>query len=282
MNELLLKKLDELNIKEIKEFINAYNNKNGLKFNDPLILSKFKETKKCSEPIDSEIAKNFNTSIGYGNNGLIFTNDDKSLIYKESFREDFDIDKLEIFKGLNIPNIVFPNNLVYHIDTSNRIVLRGYIAKYIKSLNIYDLGGELSIADYKKAILIASQNLLELSKQGIIVKDLHDENYLFDMNEKVFKFIDTDSYEIGKVEDLTLLQNDFERSLFSLHNNEGYSENNVFDIGDLNEFYKNFIMNKMTLLEFLEYYIIYLEKYYEKSIVTFSDYQECSIKLLKK
>lgn len=282
MNKQTLNEMKDLSVREKIDFINAYNRQSKIDFNLAESLAKFEQSRKYSMPIDDQISNEFTTFLDNGEFGMVYVNDSKTLIYKESMRGDFNIDKMEFFTSLNFPNFCFPTELVYHVDVSNQIALRGYIAKYVDSMDIHKLDKTVTLEDYKKAILTAGEDLLKISKFGVIMDDLHEYNFLFDKTDKRFKFIDLDSYEIGYVKDIYLNQNEFENTLFRIHSFDKKTKLCSFDISDLKNLYTKFRDKKITLLEFMEYYVPYLENYYEKKINTFQDYRDCSVKLLKK
>ncbi|MFI3260960.1 MAG: hypothetical protein R3Y13_04550 [bacterium] len=258
-------------------FINDFNILYKKSINDPEVIKLFEaDFFEYSKPLDSTIKEEYSTYLSSGDNGSIYINNDKTKIYKETFRDDFDMQKMEYFASLNLPNIVFPRELIYHLNATSRIVLRGYITEYINNSSIHTLSEGLTIEEYKQAILKAEADLKRLTKADIQASDLHANNFLFCIDDKTFKFIDTDSFNIQKNKDFKKVQMYFGNRLFFVHNKdlEGCLKSCNIEGKNFKDYYKVFLSNQMKLSEFIEYYLEYLEKINETKINTFEDYLE--------
>ena len=134
--------------------------------------------------------------IGNGAFGACYKYSDNKVFKETDCGENnfFDITNLT---KLESDFFAFPNELVY-VGSRDVDNLVGYKMDYVEGIDITNTDQEINIRDLIKASSDIEDEILKLSfNEGLRLYDLHSGNVFYNVDDKTFKIIDTDSFKIG-------------------------------------------------------------------------------------
>lgn len=138
-----------------------------------------------------------------GLQGNIFRHS-KELIYKEYKTDNFNLPQLELLTEQVSTYMAFPKVLVFEGDYSYES-FKGYLSDYIEGNVIYNLNGQILIREFVKALEVFEMEVIKLSKMGIRVHDMHQENLIL-TPDNVIVGVDTDLFEVTSEFTIELLR----------------------------------------------------------------------------
>lgn len=132
--------------------------------------------------------------VVYVKNNAVFKiyHDPKQLIPEDKISE------LQVLSG--IPNVIIPSHAIIDYKTNQRI---GFVMKFVKDteflckLFVANFKKSNNITPHKIVDLVKSMQttLIDIHKEGIIVGDYNEMNFLVDKKFQTPYYIDTDSYQ---------------------------------------------------------------------------------------
>ena len=128
----------------------------------------------------------------------------KELIYKEYKTDNFNLPQLELLTEQVSTYMAFPKVLVFEGDYSYE-GFKGYLSDYFEGNVIYNLNGQILIRKFVKALEVFEMEVIKLSKMGIRVHDMHQENLIL-TPDNVIVGVDTDLFEVTSEFTIELLR----------------------------------------------------------------------------
>lgn len=128
----------------------------------------------------------------------------KELIYKEYKTDNFNLPQLELLTEQVSTYMAFPKVLVFEGDYSYES-FKGYLSDYFEGNVIYNLNGQILIREFVKALEVFEMEVIKLSKMGIRVHDMHQENLIL-TPDNVIVGVDTDLFEVTSEFTIELLR----------------------------------------------------------------------------
>lgn len=128
----------------------------------------------------------------------------KEMIYKEYKTDNFYLPQLELLTEQTSTYMAFPKTLVFEGDYSYE-GFKGYLSDYIEGNVIYNLNGQIMIREFVKALEVFEKEVIKLSKMGIRIHDMHQENLIL-TPDNVIVGVDTDLFEVTSEFTIELLR----------------------------------------------------------------------------
>lgn len=221
--------------------------------------------------------------IGEGSYGKCYLCEDGKHAYKEFHQKkqlyEEEIYNIKAFTYLENDSVSFPRTIVYNLFLNDESII-GYIMNYFNAIQSMNISDEERMKDIINASYLLEKEICYLSNQGVLIKDLHDENVLYTI-DKLFKLSDTDLYGLSVSEEPKIILKENLKAwgdfLFSMVGN-AYP----YDNAKLNNSYYQLVMyGRDRASRVLELTVDYMRKELNHDIETLGDFKD-SMEILKK